>query len=160
MCLRKKKVNWELEEYVHGSTSFQNSVTMGVPIVAQCKWIWVVSMRMRVQYLALISGSGGTASSMAVSCGLGHRHGLDPALLWLWHRLAAVTPIWPLAWELPHGIGEAVKRQKKKKEKKKKKKKKRKKIVWLYNLISKPNHFENVRRCYSFLHHDNKYKSG
>ena len=25
----------------------------------------------------------------------------DPALLWLWCRLAAVAPIWPLAWEKP-----------------------------------------------------------
>ena len=27
---------------------------------------------------------------------------LDLALLWLWHRLAAVALIWPLAWELSH----------------------------------------------------------
>jgi len=27
----------------------------------------------------------------------------DPALLWLWYRLAATTPIRPLAWEPPHG---------------------------------------------------------
>ena len=25
----------------------------------------------------------------------------DPTLLWLWHRLAATTPIGPLAWEPP-----------------------------------------------------------
>ena len=28
-----------------------------------------------------------------VSCGVGHRLGLDPALLWLWQRLAAKAPI-------------------------------------------------------------------
>ena len=33
-----------------------------------------------------------------VSCGIGHRHGSDPVLLWLWHRPAAVAPIRPLAW--------------------------------------------------------------
>ena len=26
----------------------------------------------------------------------------DPALLWLWCRLAAEAPIGPLAWELPY----------------------------------------------------------
>ena len=26
----------------------------------------------------------------------------DPALLWLWRRLAAAAPVWPLAWELPY----------------------------------------------------------
>jgi len=31
-------------------------------------------------------------------------------LLWLWHRLAATTPIRPLAWEPPH----ATKKQKQK----------------------------------------------
>ena len=37
----------------------------------------------------------------------------DLALLWLW--LAAVAPIFPLAWELPCVMGEALKRKKKKK---------------------------------------------
>ena len=26
----------------------------------------------------------------------------DPALLWLWYRPTATTPIRPLAWELPY----------------------------------------------------------
>ena len=56
-----------------------------------------------------------------MSCGIGHRCGSDPALLWLWCRLAAAIPIQPLAWELPHAAGAAVKRKKKKKKKKKKK---------------------------------------
>ena len=43
------------------------------------------------------------------------RHGLDLALLWLWHRLAAIAQIKPLAWELPYALGAALKRQKKKK---------------------------------------------
>ena len=33
----------------------------------------------------------------------------DLALLWLWCRPAAATSIWPLAWELPYGAGEALK---------------------------------------------------
>ena len=50
-----------------------------------------------------------------MSCVVGHRHSLDPALLWLWYRLAAAALIRPLAWEHP---GAALKRQLKKKKKK------------------------------------------
>ena len=59
-----------------------------------------------------------------MSCGVGHRCGLDPALvlLWLWCRPAAVAPIRPLAWEPPYAAGVALKRQKDKKEKERKKK--------------------------------------
>ena len=35
----------------------------------------------------------------------------DLALLWLWHRPAATAPIRPLAWETPHAVGVALKRQ-------------------------------------------------
>ena len=35
-------------------------------------------------------------------CGVGRRHGSDPALLWLWHRPVATAPIQPLAWEPPY----------------------------------------------------------
>ena len=44
-----------------------------------------------------------------MSCGIGHRCGLDPALLWLWCRLAAVAPNGPLAWELPYATPAALK---------------------------------------------------
>ena len=47
-----------------------------------------------------------------MSCGVGRRCGADLALLWLWHRPAAIAPIRPLAQELPHAMGEALKRQK------------------------------------------------
>ena len=52
--------------------------------------------------------------SYAVGC----RRGSDPVLLWPWRRLAATTPIRPLAWEPSHAAGaalETAKRQKKKK---------------------------------------------
>ena len=49
-----------------------------------------------------------------MSCGVGHRRGLDPTLLWLWHRQAAAAVIQPLAWELPYAAGVALKRPKKK----------------------------------------------
>ena len=41
------------------------------------------------------------------SCGEGCRRGSDPALLWLWHRLAATALIQPLAWEPPYAAGAA-----------------------------------------------------
>ena len=47
-----------------------------------------------------------------MSCGVGHRHGLGVALLWLWRRPAAVAPIRPLAWEPPYAVGGALKIQK------------------------------------------------
>ena len=50
-----------------------------------------------------------------MSCGIGCRHGSDPVLLWC--RLAAVTPIWPLAWELPYAVGVALRQKKEKKKK-------------------------------------------
>ena len=53
-----------------------------------------------------------------MGCGGGHRHGLDLALLWLWHSPAATAPIRPLAWEPPYSAGAALKRQKDKKKKK------------------------------------------
>ena len=54
-----------------------------------------------------------------MSCGVGCRCGseLVLVLLWLWHRLAAVAPIRPLAWELPYAEGAAVKKNIKKEEK-------------------------------------------
>ena len=47
-----------------------------------------------------------------MSCGVGHRHSLDPSLLWLWHRQAAAAPIQPLAWEPPYAAGVALKSKK------------------------------------------------
>ena len=48
-----------------------------------------------------------------MSCGVGHRGGLDPALLWLERRLAATALIQPLTWEPPYAVGAALKRQNK-----------------------------------------------
>ena len=53
-----------------------------------------------------------------MSCGVGCIQGSDPTLLWLWCRLAAATPIGPLAWELPYAVGVALKRKKRKKKRK------------------------------------------
>ena len=54
----------------------------------------------------------GSGSDVATSCGVGRRHGSDPALLWLWYRLAAVALIHLLAWELPYTAPAALKKSK------------------------------------------------
>ena len=41
-------------------------------------------------------------SGVAMNCGVGHRCILDPVLLWLWCRLAAVAPIPSLGNSLFH----------------------------------------------------------
>ena len=75
-----------------------------------------------------------------MSCGVGHRGGLDPKLLWLCHRLATTVLIGTLAWEHPYAMGAALKRQKRKKDQKPKPKptkqkslfgkKKKEKKIW------------------------------
>ena len=59
----------------------------------------------------------GYRSGVAVSCGVGHRCGSDPALLWLWYRPVAAAPIQPLAWEPPYAMGADLKRPKTKQNK-------------------------------------------
>ena len=48
-----------------------------------------------------------------MNCGVGHRRGLDLALLWLRCGLAAVTPIRSLAWEPPYAVSVATKKSRK-----------------------------------------------
>ena len=45
-----------------------------------------------------------------MSCGIGHRLGSDPTLLWLWLwlRPGAIAPIGPLNWEPPYAAGVAL----------------------------------------------------
>ena len=85
-----------------------NILTLGVPIVAQRKWIQLGTVRLRVWSLASISG-------LRFRC---HRLGLDLMLLWLWCRLVAVAPFRPLAWEPPYAMGTALKSKNKNKNKK------------------------------------------
>ena len=76
--------------------------------MAHRKRIRLVSMRMWVCSLALLSGS---RIHITLSCCVGCRHSSD--LAWLWHRLTAVASIHPLAWELPYALGVALKSKKK-----------------------------------------------
>ena len=52
-----------------------------------------------------------------MSCVVGHRHGSDLVLLWLWRRPAAEALIRPLAWDPSYAAGAALKKLKKKKKK-------------------------------------------
>ena len=89
-------------------------------------------MRTKVRSLASPSGL-----RIAVSCGVGHRCTSDPALLWLWHRMAATALFRPLAWGPTYAVGAGLKIQKdQKKKKKRQKKKKKKKVRKLLNLFS------------------------
>ena len=53
-----------------------------------------------------------------MSCGVGHIRGLDPALLWLWHRSVGTVLIRLEAGEPQYVAGAAKKKKKKKKKKK------------------------------------------
>ena len=55
-----------------------------------------------------------------MSCGVGRRHSLALALLWLWRRPAATAPIGPLAWEPPYAMGAALEKDKRQKTNKQK----------------------------------------
>ena len=48
-----------------------------------------------------------------MSCDVGRRLGLDPALLWPWRGPAATAPIRPLAWEPPYAEGVALEKRQK-----------------------------------------------
>ena len=65
---------------------------LGVPVMAQQKWIWLVSMRTQFQSLALLIGLR-IQCCHELWCRL--QIWLGSALLWLWHRPAVATPINP-----------------------------------------------------------------
>ena len=48
-----------------------------------------------------------------MSYGIDPRGGLDPVLLWLWCRLAAVAPVQPLTWGRTCASGAALKSKRK-----------------------------------------------
>ena len=47
-----------------------------------------------------------------MSCGVGHRQGSDPELLWLWRGLVATALIRPVAWDPPYAVGGALEKAK------------------------------------------------
>ena len=90
--------------------------------MAQQKQIQLGTMRLQVQSLTLLSGLR-IGHVHGLYCGVGHRCGVDPMLLCLWYRLAAIAPIRALAWDPPYAVGVAQEMAKKKKKKERKKEK-------------------------------------
>ena len=80
-----------------------------IPIVAQWKQIQLVSVRMQVWPLALLSGLG---IQFCHEPWYRSQTQLGSQLLWLWHRPAGIGPIRPLAWELPYTACAALKSNK------------------------------------------------
>ena len=70
-------------------------------------WAWLLSMKMQMWSLALLSVLRITALPLP----MGYRQGSYLRLLWLWCRPAAAAPIQPLAWERPYAMAVALKRQ-------------------------------------------------
>ena len=64
------------------SSELTQKYTHGVPVVVQ----WLTNLTRNHEVV-------GSRSGVAVSYGVGHRRGSDPALLWLWCRLVATAPI-------------------------------------------------------------------
>ena len=74
---------------------------------------WLSVLRNPTRNHEVAGSIPGLAHSVAMSCGVDYRHGLDPTLLWLWRRLVASAPIRPLAWEPPYACGSDLRNGKK-----------------------------------------------
>jgi len=62
--------------------------TPGVPVLAQ----WLANLTRNHEVAGLVPALAQWVN-VAVSCGVGCRLSLDPALLWLWRRPGATAPI-------------------------------------------------------------------
>ena len=65
-------------------------------------------------------------AGVAMSFGIGHQQDLDPVLLWLRSKPAAIAQILPLAWKPAYAMDAALKSKKKNKTKQKTKQNKKK----------------------------------
>ena len=90
--------------FIMKTTQFEE-VQCWIPVVAQQKWIWLVS-----NWPCLIPSLSWALPWAVVQVTDPAR---VPALLCLWCRLTATTPIQTLAWEPPYAAGVALKRQNK-----------------------------------------------
>ena len=85
---------------------FYLKMDVGVPVVAQWQCTQLISTRMQVPSLALLSG---LRMQRCHELCPDHRHSLDLVWLWLWRRPAAAALIRSLAWELPYVTPAALK---------------------------------------------------
>ena len=84
----------------------------GIPILTRWRQIWLVTMRMWVCSLALLSGLS-IWHCCELWCKLQTWLGSCVAMaVWLWHRPAPVAPIWPLVWERSCATGYKQKKKK------------------------------------------------
>ena len=90
-----------------------NSLHGGSSLCGAAKTNRTSNHKVVVRSLALLGGLRiQKGSGVALSCGAGHRHCWDLALLW--PRLVAVALIGPLAWEPPYAAGVALRGEKRK----------------------------------------------
>ena len=77
---------------------------------------WLINPTRNDEFAGSIPGlAQWVKASVAVSCGVGCRHGSDLVWLWLWHRLVATAL--SLAWEPPYAMGVALENAKRLKKK-------------------------------------------
>ena len=76
---------------------------------------WLTNPTRNHEVSGSIFGLAQWAKDLAMSCGIRHRHGSEPSLLWLWHRPAATASIQILAWEPPCAVGAALEKKEKEK---------------------------------------------
>ena len=76
---------------------------------------WLTNLTRNHEVVGSIPGLAQWVEDLALSmsCGVGHRCGSEPVLLWLWHKPAATAPIRPLAREPPYTTGMALEKAKK-----------------------------------------------
>jgi len=74
-----------------------------------------------------------------MSCGVGHRGGSEPELLWLQRRPVAAAPIQLLAWEPPHASSVALKSKKEREGGRKEERKRPVMRIWVNSLKTKPS---------------------
>ena len=86
-----------IDEEENTSFELSSNKNIGVPTVAQQVKNPLVSVRMQFPFPASLSGLG---SGVVTNQSIGHRYGLNLALLWLQCRPAAAALIQPLALTL------------------------------------------------------------
>ena len=135
--------------------SYTNHMSSGVPVV------WLSGKEPWGCGFDPCPHSVGQVSSIAVSCGIGHRHGLDATLLWLWHRPSAAAPVRPLAWDLGIFIcHRCIPNKQKKRKKKGKKNHMSSTTVWEINVLGEKT-FTTKIKCKLYvktLYYKNKQK--